>query len=311
MNITAALLAAGVGAAFLGLEIALPYRPNVPVVDMSALAPDHFKARAAVSRLMFYPGSAQFSEMRTVEENAARYVCGGVSGKDKAGSYSGPRAFVYTVSNDFAQVDDDGRIAAVHTGYRPCPVPEDDKAAKKLEVSPQVLALAKKALSTLPQGTGDMREDLSIMQQGLPTGISSASTTAEPPSGRRAGQLAALNTPAQTGSSAANVGPNNEGEWRRDTPPSTWPAFPSDDPLAKPAPKRTHGEAIALASSVEQRWTNLEAGRSRAKPSPVEIEEALRALLAIDRESQEFPKAWALFVRLRQIDRVATAMTAQ
>jgi hypothetical protein len=132
---------------------------------------------------------------------------------------------------------------------------------------------------------------------------------------RSAGQLAGLSPPSQTGSSAINLGVNNEGE-RRDTPPTMWPTFPPDDPLAKPASKRTNADAVALASDVEQRWSNAEAGRSKSKPStpkpsPAEIQEALRALLAIDPNSQEFPKAWALFARLRQIDREATAMTAR
>jgi hypothetical protein len=175
------------------------------------------------------------------------------------------------------------------------------------------MALARKALDTLPQGSGDMRQDLSVMQQA--TSEANISARSGSPSVRSAGQLAGLSPPSQTGSSTINLGVNNQGE-RGDTPPTTWPTFPPDDPLTKPAGKRTNADAVALASDVEQRWSNAESGRSKSKPStskpsPAEIQEALRALLAIDPKSQEFPKAWALFVRLRQIDREATAMTAR
>ena len=39
-----------------------------------------------------------------------------------------------------------------------------------------------------------------------------------------------------------------------------------------------------------------------------EIEEALRALMAIKRQSPQFPQAWAAFVRLRKIHHAATLL---
>jgi hypothetical protein len=309
MNLPAALIAVGIGGVFFALEVAFPYRPDVPQVDLAeVLASDHSRARAAVARLLHNPNSAQFSGLLSVDARADKFVCGAVSSKDKSGSYVGPRAFVYTASIDFARIDDDGQIAALHAPYRPCPLPETEKPAQKPSASSPAMALARKALDTLPQGSGDMRQDLSVMQQATSEANISAKTGS--PSVRGAGQLAALSPPSQTGSSAINLGVNNQGE-RRETPPTTWPTFPPDDPLAKPAIKRTNADAVALASDIEQRWSNAEAGRSRSKPSTAEIQEALRALLAIDPKSQEFPKAWALFVRLRQIDREATAMTAR
>jgi hypothetical protein len=315
MNIPAALIAVGIGGVFLALEVAFPYRPDVPQVDLTeVLASDHSKARAAVAKLLFNPDSAQFSGLLSVDARADKFVCGAVSSKDKSGSYVGPRAFVYTGSIDSARIDDDGRIAAVHPPYRPCPLPEAEKPAQKPGASSPAMALARKALDTLPQGSGDMRQDLSVMQQATSEANISARTGS--PSVRSAGQLAALSTPSQNGSSAINAGVNNEGGWRGDTPPTTWPTFPSDDPLAKPTIKRSNGDAIVLATDVEQRWSNAEAGRSKSKPStskpsPAEIKEALRALLAIDPKSQEFPKAWDLFVRLREVDREASAVTAR
>jgi hypothetical protein len=146
-----------------------------------------------------------------------------------------------------------------------------------------------------------MRQDLSVMQQATSEANISAKTGS--PSVRAAGQIAALTTPSPVGSSAGNAGSTSEGASQGEPPVHAWPTFAPDDPLAKPAGKRTNAEAIALASDVEQRWSIAEAGRSKSKPSTAEIREALRALLAIDPKSPEFPKAWALFGRLRQIDR--------
>jgi hypothetical protein len=309
MNLPAALIAIGIGGAFLALEIAFPYRPDVPQVDLAeVLASDHSRARAAVSRLLFNPGSALFSGLRSVDARADRFVCGEVSSKDKAGSYVAARAFVYTASIDFARIDDDGRIAAVHAAYKPCPLAGDDKAAKPPAGSP-VMALARKTLDTLPQGSGDMRQDLSVMQQA--TKEASVSATARSPLVQGAGRVAGLGTSSPAGSSAVSAGSNSERASRGEPPPRAWPTFAPDDPLAKPARPRTNAEAIALASDVEQRWSNAEAGQSTSKPSTAEVQEALRALLAIDPASQEFPKAWVLFGRLRQIDRETTAAAAR
>ncbi|MDB5519084.1 MAG: hypothetical protein JWQ17_5842 [Tardiphaga sp.] len=312
MNIPAAIIAVGIGAVFFALEVAFPYRPDVPQVDLAeVLSSDHSRARAAVARLLHNPNSAQFSGLLSVDARADKFVCGAVSSKDKSGSYVGPRAFVYTASLDFARIDDDGQIAAVHAPYRPCPLPDAEKPAQKPAASSPAMTLARKALDTLPQGSGDMRQDLSVMQQATSEANISAKTGS--PSLRAVGQIAALATPSPVGSSAGSAGSTSEGASQGEPPVHAWPTFAPDDPLAKPASQRTNAEAIALASDVEQRWSNAEAGRSKSKPPPAkpssaEIREALRALLAIDPKSPEFPKAWALFGRLRQIDREATAM---
>ena len=83
--------------------------------------------------------------------------------------------------------------------------------------------------------------------------------------------------------------------------------FPLDHPLAKSAPKRTTGQAIALAKEIEDRWEQSKSGNSKARPSSDEIQEACRALLAINPKDNEFPKAWAAFVRLRKIERDASS----
>jgi hypothetical protein len=314
MNLPAALIAIGIGGAFLALEIAFPYRPDVPQVDLSeVLASDHARARAAVLRLLVNPSSAQFSSLRSVDARADKFVCGEVSSKDKAGFYVPARAFVYTASIDFARIDDDGRIAVAHAAYRPCPQAEDDKPAQKPGASSPAMALARKALDTLPQGSGDMRQDLSVMQQATSEANVSARTGSPV---RAAGQIVALAASSPAGSSAGNAGSNSGRAPQGEPPPHAWPPFAPDDPLAQPAGRRSNAEAIALASDVEQRWSDAEAARSTSKPSmskPAtdEIREALRALLAIDPASPEFPKAWTLFVRLRQIDREASAMSAQ
>jgi hypothetical protein len=313
MNLPAAIIAIGIGGAFFALELAFPYRPDVPQVDLSeVLASDHSRARAAVQRLLFNPDSAQFSGLRSVDARADKFVCGEVSSKDKAGFYVPGRAFVYTASIDFARIDDDGRIAVAHAAYRPCPLAEEEKPAQKPGASSPAMALARKALDTLPQGSGDIRQDLSVMQQATSEANISAKTGS--PSVRAVGQIAALSHSSPTGSSAVNGGSTGERASPAEPPPRAWPTFAPDDPLAKPTIQRTDAEAIALASDVEQRWSNAEAGRSKpstAKPSTAEIREALRALLAIDPKSPEFPKAWALFARLRQIDREATATNAR
>jgi hypothetical protein len=95
----------------------------------------------------------------------------------------------------------------------------------------------------------------------------------------------------------------NETEWRGDRPPAAWPIFPMDHPLARSAQKRTPAQAMAFAKEVEDRWEQSKSGNTKARPSSEEIQEAWRALLAIDPKNEEFPKAWAAFVRLRKIDR--------
>lgn len=315
MNKIAALIALGAGGAFFALELAIPYRPALPFADLSLtslLSPRHAKARAAVTRLMFDPGSAEFSELRSVDIGSAGYVCGRVNGRDRQGVYAGDRDFVYTVENDFARIDDDGRIAMSHVAYRPCPVPEDDKSAPKPAISPQMIALAKGVVATLPKADP---QDLTALQETLLPGGPSAASPAAASSGGQPAPPSGAGAAPRAGLAAEARWDDDEEAWRRDAPPTTWPRFPLDHPLTKPAARRTNAEAIAFAADVEARWTKAKAGqarpgRSEARPSPAEIEEALRALLATDPKGSDFPKAWALFVQLRRIDREATAMMA-
>lgn len=71
----------------------------------------HAKARAAVSKFLFDPYSAQFDELRTVRLNDLEYVCGLVNGKNRMGGFVGKRPFVYDVLTDGAIIDDEGEIA--------------------------------------------------------------------------------------------------------------------------------------------------------------------------------------------------------
>ncbi|UTD25712.1 hypothetical protein DB459_01085 [Bradyrhizobium sp. WD16] len=309
MNKIAALIALGAGGAFFAVELAIPYRPALPFADLaltSLLAPRQAKAREAVMRLMFNPASAEFSELRSVDIGVEGYVCGRVKGRDRQGAYAGDRAFVYTVANDFARIDDDGRIAMPHVAYQPCPVPQDGSPAPKPAVSPQTIALAKGVVASLPKADP---QDLTTLQQTLLPGGPGAASPA-PSSGGRP-------TPPSEAAAAPRAGSgvetgDDEQAWRSDQPPAAWPRFPLDHPLAKPAAKRSAADAIAFAADVEARWTKAKAGQGRtgeagARPTAAEIEEALRALLATDPNGPDFPRAWALFVELRQIDREATA----
>ncbi|MEY9414278.1 hypothetical protein ABIF69_000720 [Bradyrhizobium japonicum] len=79
--------------------------------------------------MLIDPNSAKFSALRSVEADAARYVCGAVNARDKSGQ-SIDAAFVYTLAVDFARIDDDGRITQLRSGFRPCPT-ENDKVAQQ------------------------------------------------------------------------------------------------------------------------------------------------------------------------------------
>ena len=67
------------------------------------------------------------------------------------------------------------------------------------------------------------------------------------------------------------------------------------------------GLAMALAKDIEDRWEQSRYGDTKGRPSADEIQEACRALLTIDPKDNEFPKAWAAFVRLRKIEREAAS----
>ena len=122
---------------------------------LAMLAPNHSNARAAVSRLLFNPASAQFDQLRTVEVDEAKYVCGNVNAKDQSGSYAGYHAFVYTVAVDFARIDDEGRIAQRHAAFSACPAPEEEKVAQqKMAIAPGALSLVKGIQKNIP-ASGD------------------------------------------------------------------------------------------------------------------------------------------------------------
>ena len=122
-------------------------------------------------------------------------------------------------------------------------------------------------------------------------------------------ELAARTVPADAGN---EQGANRlaareiakESERRADPPPAAWPTFPPDHTLARPTRKRTPSEALALAKEVEDRWKQAEsAGDVSMRPSPAEIDEACRALLAIDTKDARYPNAWDAFARLQKMSR--------
>jgi hypothetical protein len=311
MNIVAALVATAAGAAFFGAAHTYYYQPDFIDPDYTLLGmlnTNHSKARAAVSRLLIDPASAQFELLRSVEADAAKYVCGNVNAKDKSGSYAGYHAFVYAVAIDFAHIDDDGRIAQAHGAFRACPISEEEEAAKqKMAISPGALSIVKIIQKNI---TTDDPSALSTMaSQTSQAGKLSSGGTTEQQLNKLGGQSgSAGQQSADSGSKAASGSKpalDNETEWRGDRPPAAWPVFPPDHPLGRPAARRTPAQAIALAKDVEDRWEQSKSGNPKIRPSSEEIREACRALLAIDPKNQEFPKAWAAFVRLRKIDREA------
>jgi hypothetical protein len=283
--------------------------------------PQHTKARAAVSRLLVNPESAEFGVLRTVEAEKAKYVCGAVKAKDRAGYYAGYREFVYTVAFDQARIDDDGWIAQKHGAFRPCPVVPGEKPYK----SPDAVTMAQVIEKAVPSSAmsaigsrmssgggahgGSLEQQVGNMADKMTggpllasrpgsegsSGSGSASLSGAPASSDSAGQQPA-------GSKfVASLG--NESEWRGDRLPATWPSFPFDHPMAKWVQKRTTGLALALAKDVEDRWEQSRYGNAKVRPTPDEVQEACRALLTIDPKDNEFPKAWASFVRLRKIER--------
>jgi hypothetical protein len=302
MNAPAAIISAGVGVAFFAAASVFYYQPSFINIDPIDLLTTHnSKARAAVSRLLLKPASAEFSGLRSVEVDKAKYVCGSVNAKDRTDSYAGARAFVYTVAIDFARIDDDGQIATKHDAYRACPVSEEEALAKqqKLEISPRQMEIAKTIQKAIP--TADTSALTNLSSQFSQSG--SAGTGGSPE------QLAKSSGP----SSATGVqaqGPfkttlDSESEWRSDRPPAAWPVFPPGHALAKPGGKRGNAEAIAAAKDIENRWAQSKAGNVGARPSSAEISDALRSLMLIDPKADEFAQAWATFVRLRKIDREA------
>ncbi|WBL76645.1 hypothetical protein I3J27_26930 [Bradyrhizobium xenonodulans] len=301
MNVPAFLIAAALGAAFLGVEYQWYYQPDMFNSDvvLSAFSSEHAKARAAVRHALIDPDSAKFSALRSVEADAARYVCGAVKARDKSAQFV-DAAFVYTVAIDFARVDDDGRITNQRSGFRSCPAEIDKVAQQKPASSPGVLSIAK-----------------TVQKLQADTSAASVLTTLAPSAGGQSSggtmeqqirELAAKTGPSDSangGQSGPTVarGDGKESERRADQPPVAWPTFPPDHPLGKSTRKRTPSEALAMAKDVAERWERAKSsGDVTMRPSSDEIKEACRALLTIDPKDSEYQKAWAAFSQLRKMD---------
>jgi hypothetical protein len=304
MNIIAAGISVLFGTAFLAVEIVIPYYPSIFGSEPS-------KAHAAVARLLLNPDSATFSDERDIQLPRARYVCGKVDGKDRSGSYAGQRAFVYDVISDYAVIDDDGRITRTQSRFKPCPRPQEDTGPLMVD-----LGQANRIVAALPKGTIQTLAALkspSAANSGASLGQSLEQLVASPALASVAGPNGPSDAAATAHrSSALSPFPvamlADEKEWRADQPPRQWPKFAAADALSKSGPKLSNREALELAAEIDGRWKRFESGKSTLHPSMGEIEEALRALLAIKEQSSEFPQAWASFVALRKIQRAASAM---
>lgn len=318
MNIRAALISSALGTAFFAAGITFYIQPPSFITDYelpAMLSPYHAKARAAVSRLLLNPASAQFAPLRTVEVGAAKYVCGNVDAKDKSGFYGGYHAFVYTVAVDFARIDDEGRISQKHARFSACPAPDEEKVAQqKTAVSPGALAVVKAIQKNVP-ASGDQSALSNTASQMSASNNGSSGATMQQQLGQMAGDPVLEGGKGGTsGREGSNGGMHrttvsdkieNESGWRSDRPPAAWPVFPPYHPLGGPAANRTPALAFALAKDVEDRWEESKSAEMKVRPSSEEIREACRAQLAIDPKNDQFPKAWAAFVRLRKMDRGA------
>jgi len=314
MNGPAALVSAGIGAAFFTAASMFYYQPAFIKSDYALdqlLTTNHSKARSAVTRLLHDPASAKFDVMRSVQVEGAKYVCGNVNAKDRAGTYAGNKAFVYTVANDFARIDDDGQIAQRHVSFKLCPLSEEEERVAKLKLSipPSAIEMAKKLQKAMPTTDESVLTTLSSQLSAgqLPMGVASGQAVSQ-----AFGASGPGNAPSSAGhgaktSTTFKASLDQESEWRADRPPAAWPEFPADHPLARPTDKRTPAEALLLAKDVETRWSKFRAGETKRRPSPDAIQDAMRALLAIDPKDGTFPQAWAAFVRLRQIERETEA----
>jgi len=310
MNVRALLIAAGIGTAFLVAEYELYYQPRFIEVEVEAFwsmfRTEHGKARAAVSRRLIKPDTAVFSGLKTVEADAARYVCGSVKAMDEGEQFV-QTAFVYTVASDDARIDDDdGRITLLPSDYKPCPAEQDDKVAgEKTLISPGALSMLKAAQKVVPKTDPSTLSTLTTLARSGKGGASAGTLEGQ------IGQLAGKGTAAaqafgaeQSSGPAVQATLEDESNWHADQPPAAWPTFPPGHPLAKPTDKRTAAQALALAKHVEERWEQSKSsGNPTLRPSPDEVNEACRALLTIDPKDKNYPKAWAAFVRLRRIGR--------
>lgn len=303
MNLRASIIATCVGTALFGVGYVWNYQPDMinPDEVWSTFQSEHRKARAAVSRLLIEPHSARFSGLRTVDADAARYVCGSVKAMNKGGHYV-VAAFVYTVASDFARVDDEGRITSRQSTYRPCPTEADVSIAERqMPIAPGALIVAKTIGTAIPgSGGGTMEQQL-----GQLAAQTAAVAPESGPSLSPVGTGPALAPPPSGAEAKTTV--ESDLAWRADRPRATWPAFSSDQCQTKSTQRLTAAEALALAKDIEARWQ-----RSRPLEAPTkrllseEIKKARCALLAIDPQDKEYAQAWAAFVRLRNIDRDLT-----
>jgi hypothetical protein len=309
MNMAAAAIAGGIGSIFFAAASVFYYQPNFikpdKVID-AVLTTNQSKARNAVSRLLINPASAEFDGLRAVEADGAKYVCGSVRAKDRNGAYAGHRAFVYTVSIDFARIDDDGTIAQRHDAYRMCPVSAEDEkiAQRKITVSPGAIAAVNTIQKALPQANATTLSNLAGGSSYA--GAGGVGGTMQQQLQHFAGQPSAGAGGQEGGSfkvAAATIG--DEAGWQAGQPPAAWPVFPPEHELARPAPKRSPAEALAQAREIEDRWAQHKSGKTQVRPSAEEIRSAERALLTIDPSGPDFRTAWAAFVRLRALGRQA------
>jgi hypothetical protein len=317
------LISAAVSVAFFAAEYRWFYQPDMikPELAYDFLSTEHMKARDAVRHRLINPASAQFGELRSVDADGARFVCGGVKARDKSGQFA-DAAFVYAVAVDFARIDDDGRMTFQQVAFKPCPTSDEEKVAQqKAVISPGALSVIKAVQKIVPKNADpSVLSTLSTLSSS--SGGSSGGGTMQQQLGELAGQPAAGGTGgagssggfgASGGQSGGSANPvearlDNEFAWRADRPPAAWPTFPSGHPLAKATHQRSTAQALVLAKDVEDRWLRSKSRKdSRVQPSLDDVREACRALLTIDPGDKDYPKAWAAFVRLRKIDREMTA----
>jgi hypothetical protein len=313
MNLAAATIAGGVGTIFFAAASVFYYQPSFikPEKIMDAVLTTHqSKARSAVSRLLLNPSSAEFDGLRSVEADGKKYVCGSVRAKDRTGAYAGNRAFVYTVAIDFARIDDDGTIAQRHDAYRTCPVTEQEEkiAQTRMTVSPNAIAAVKTIQNALPGTDMTALTSLAGGSSNVSTGGVGGTMQQQlqhfggqqtvPSGGQEGGSFKVVSTMPAIG---------GEAEWQQSKPPAAWPAFPPGHELTKPGPGLGNADALRLAKEVEQRWAQHKADPAKKRPSLDDIRNAERALLAVDAKGPDFRTAWAAFVRLRAVEREATA----
>ena len=318
VNIPALLIAAAICVAFFAAEYRWFYQPDLikPEIVFDFLSTEHMKAREAVRHRLVNPASAQFGELRSVDSDGVRYVCGGFKARDKSGTFA-DAAFVYAVAIDFARIDDDGRMTFQQIAFKPCPQSDEEKVAQKGVISPGALSVIKAAQKIVPKNAdpsvlstimpaGGGASDGGTMQQQLGQFGGQASGGAGGGGGSGGGSGTSGMGGGSSGGSSNTIEAKLDDElgWRADHPPAAWPAFPSGHPLAKATRKRSTAQALALATDVEHRWERSKSRRdSRIRPSAEEVREACRALLTVDVGDKDYAKAWAAFVRLRKIDR--------